>query len=82
VTLPPALKADGEPRLTPDPRLASDVTVASKPGGASKEFWIAAVLLSFAAAIVFHLAPSLPLGIAFDEPLKVGLVLRGQAIRS
>lgn len=26
----------------------------------------------------FHLAPSLPLGVAFDEPLKVGFVLNGK----
>src|SRR5262249_37038755 len=40
-------------------------------------FWVAAVCLSAPAAILFHLAPEIPFGIPFDEPLKVSFVLSG-----
>ena len=76
--MPPSPNADGEPRLAPEPRQTSDLTVPSTPGQASTGFWIAAVLLAIAATLLFHLAPSLPLGVAFDEPLKVGFVLNGK----
>jgi Dolichyl-phosphate-mannose-protein mannosyltransferase len=48
------------------------------PASASTGFWLAAALLGCAAATVFHLAPSLPLGVAFDEPLKVSFVLKDE----
>src|SRR5262249_46680394 len=36
----------------------------------------AAALLGCVSAIAFHIAPSLPLGVAFDEPDKVAFVLQ------
>jgi hypothetical protein len=53
------------------------MTIA-RPSEATPSFWIAAVLLGIAAATAFHLAPSLPFNVAFDEPLKVGFVLKGE----
>lgn len=50
----------------------------SKFAHASAGFWVTAVLLASAATFLFHLAPSLPLGVAFDEPLKVNFVLKGK----
>ena len=76
MTLPSSPIADGEPRLASDPRQTSDMPVPT-PGRASTGFWIAAILLAIAAAILFHLAPRLPFGIPFDEPLKVKFVLEG-----
>jgi hypothetical protein len=52
----------------------------ARPSEARPSFWIAAVLLGIAAATAFHLAPSLPFNVAFDEPLKVGFVLKGPPI--
>ena len=57
---------------------AQGVDSARDPGSASTGVWLAATLLGSAAAVVFHLAPSLPLGVAFDEPLKVSFVLKGE----
>jgi hypothetical protein len=76
--LPPSLTADGEPRLAPDPRETSDITVPSRPSPPSTGFGIAACCWRSALPSSFHLAPSLPLGVAFDEPLKVGFVLNGK----
>jgi hypothetical protein len=76
--LPPSLTADGEPRLAPDPRETSDITVPSRPSPPSTGFWIAAVLLAIGAAIFFPPRPKPPHGVAFDEPLKVGFVLNGK----
>jgi hypothetical protein len=45
----------------------SDMTIA-RPANATPSFWIGAALLGIAAAVAFHLAPSL--GVAFDEKLK------------
>ncbi len=40
-------------------------------------FWVAAVALAVLAALLFHLAPGVPIGVPFDEPLKVQFVLTG-----
>ena len=53
------------------------MTIA-RPADATASFWISAVLLGIAAAAAFHLAPSLPLGVAFDEKLKVDFVIKGE----
>ena len=42
----------------------------------NKMFWTAAAILSLTAVAVFHLAPQVPLGIAWDEPTKVQDVLK------
>jgi 4-amino-4-deoxy-L-arabinose transferase-like glycosyltransferase len=42
----------------------------------NKVFWTAAAVLSLTAVAVFHLAPQVPLGIAWDEPTKVQEVLK------
>lgn len=53
------------------------MTASLKPDGASWWFWVASLALACAAAIVFHLAPQVPLGVPYDEPLKVMFVLEG-----
>ena len=53
------------------------MTIA-RPADATASFWISAVLLGIAAAAAYHLAPSLPLGVAFDEKLKVDFVIKGE----
>ena len=45
------------------------MTIA-RPADATASFWISAVLLGIAAAAAYHLAPSLPFGVAFDEKLR------------
>ena len=51
----------------------------STPGDASASpaFWLAALVLAGLAGLAFHLAPQLPFGVAFDEPLKVHFVKDG-----
>jgi 4-amino-4-deoxy-L-arabinose transferase-like glycosyltransferase len=50
----------------------------ARPSEATHLFWIAAALLDIAAAAAYHLAPSLPFGVAFDEKLKVEFVIKGE----
>ena len=50
---------------------------ASGQASASPAFLLAALLLSGLAGLAFHIAPQLPYGVAFDEPLKVYFVKEG-----
>jgi hypothetical protein len=43
----------------------------------SLTFWAAAVFLAVLSGVAFHLAPQLPYGIPFDEPIKVFFVREG-----
>ncbi|MGB6967709.1 MAG: hypothetical protein WBD76_00410, partial [Methyloceanibacter sp.] len=70
---PPANASLGLQAVSHDRAASNSVS----PRTASARFWAAAILLAASAAVLFHLAPSLPLGVAFDEPLKVGFVREG-----
>ncbi|MGB6968324.1 MAG: glycosyltransferase family 39 protein [Methyloceanibacter sp.] len=70
---PPANASFGVQAVSHDRAASNSVS----PRTASARFWGAAILLAASAAVIFHLAPSLPLDVAFDEPLKVGFVRDG-----